>query len=143
MPLFWVELSISTFVGYFSPPAFLAQLRSPMLNLRYPRSRTVVIAALLSACAANLFAQEARLSNLSTRAQVGIDANQIFAGIVIGPGDSRTVLIRAIGPTLGPAPFGLGTLTLTNPALVLFNSAKTPLPSRSSPRSSASPCGFF
>ena len=61
----------------------------------------------LGALAPLLSAQETRLSSLATRAQVGTGENQLFTGFVVGPGSSRTVLIRAAGPTLSPAPFGL------------------------------------
>ncbi len=77
----------------------------------------------LGALAPLLSAQETRLSSLATRAQVGIGANQLFTGFVVGPGSSRTVLIRAAGPTLSPAPFGLGTAALADPLLTLFNGA--------------------
>lgn len=41
-----------------------------------------------------------RLANLSTRAQVGSGSNVAVVGFVIGPGSSKNVLIRAVGPTL-------------------------------------------
>src|SRR5258708_7754995 len=41
-----------------------------------------------------------RLIGLSTRAQVGAGANIIISGFAIGPGANKTVLIRAVGPTL-------------------------------------------
>lgn len=77
----------------------------------------------LAAFAPALSAQETRLSSLATRAQVGVGANQLFTGFVVGPGSSRTVLIRAAGPTLSPAPFGLGSAALADPLLTLFNGA--------------------
>ncbi|MEI6052232.1 MAG: hypothetical protein WCQ44_05980, partial [Opitutaceae bacterium] len=67
-------------------------------------------------------AEEPRLANLSTRAQVGIEANQLITGFVIGAGASKTVLIRAVGPTLAGAPFNISG-TLTDPYLTLFNGA--------------------
>jgi len=45
-------------------------------------------------------AQETRLVNLSTRAETGLGANVLTSGFTIGSGGNKTVLIRAIGPTL-------------------------------------------
>ncbi len=65
-----------------------------------------------------------RLLNLAARAQVGTGADVLIPGFVIGPGASKTVLIRAVGPTLGV--FGVGG-ALTSPVLTLFDSAQRPL----------------
>jgi len=65
----------------------------------------------------------ARLTNLSARVQVGSGASEVFAGFVIGGSTSKTVLIRATGPTL--ANFGL-TGVLPDPALTLNNVGVTP-----------------
>ncbi|MBL9187733.1 MAG: DUF1800 family protein [Opitutaceae bacterium] len=44
----------------------------------------------------------ARLTNISTRAQVGTGANMLIPGLVISPGATpRRLLIRAAGPSLG------------------------------------------
>ena len=64
-------------------------------------------------------AQDARLSNLSIRAQGG-GGDALVTGFTVGPGPNKTVLIRAVGPTLGA--FGVGG-TLADPKLVLFNGA--------------------
>lgn len=64
-------------------------------------------------------AQDARLSNLSIRANGG-GGEAVVTGFTIGPGPNKTVLIRAVGPTLGA--FGVGG-TLADPKLVLYNSA--------------------
>jgi unsaturated chondroitin disaccharide hydrolase len=58
-----------------------------------------------------------RLTNISTRAFAGTDAQAVFIGFVISGTTSRSVLIRGIGP--GLASFGV-TGTLTNPTLQLF-----------------------
>jgi uncharacterized protein (DUF1800 family) len=76
------------------------------------------LAALLLASAPFASAQEARLINLSTRAQTGAGANILTAGFVVGPGEPRQVLIRAVGPTL--AGFGV-TGTIANPVLTVFD----------------------
>jgi len=64
-------------------------------------------------------AQETRLSNLSIRAQGG-GGDALITGFTIGPGASKTVLIRAVGPTLGV--FGVEGV-LSDPKLVLYNNA--------------------
>ena len=49
-----------------------------------------------------------KLVNIATRGQVSSGDNVLIAGLVVtGPGP-RTYLIRAVGPTLGGAPFSVG-----------------------------------
>jgi kumamolisin len=62
------------------------------------------------------------LVNLSARVEVGIEANILIAGFVIGGTTSKTVLIRASGPAL--APFGI-TGTLPDPKIRLNNGTAT------------------
>ena len=62
-----------------------------------------------------------RLLNLAARAQVGTGGDVLIPGFVIGTGASKSVLIRAVGPTLGT--FGVAG-TLTSPVLTLFDSAQ-------------------
>jgi uncharacterized protein (DUF1800 family) len=76
-----------------------------------------VHAGLLGVVAGGLAAQAPRLANLSTRASAGSGDAVLTAGFVIGPGANRTVLVRAIGPTL--ASFGVNG-AMANPALALF-----------------------
>ena len=64
-------------------------------------------------------AQDARLANLSTRAQVGTGSAVLTAGFVIDGTGNKNVLIRAVGPTLGVAPFNM-TGVLANPTLTVF-----------------------
>jgi uncharacterized protein (DUF1800 family) len=73
--------------------------------------------ALLLAGAPALVAQAPSLSNLSTRAQVGTGGNILITGFNIGPGGSKTVLVRASGPAL--AGFGVPG-AMANPRLELF-----------------------
>ncbi len=81
--------------------------------------RPILFAALaLTATVAS--AQTPRLVNLATRAPAGTGNDVLTAGFVISPGANKTVLIRAIGPTL--ASYGL-TGTLTDPVLRLINAA--------------------
>lgn len=62
-----------------------------------------------------------RLTNLSARTQVGTGANTLIAGFVVAGGTSKTVLIRAIGPSL--TQFGV-TGTLTDPRLQLYRGSE-------------------
>lgn len=83
-----------------------------------PLLRTRVVLLALCAAVASLSAQTARLANISTRGQVGADANNLFGGFAIS-GGSKTVLVRAIGP--GLAAFGVPG-TLADPTLKIFDS---------------------
>ena len=58
-----------------------------------------------------------RLVNVSARSRVGVGESALFAGFVIGGSTSRTLLVRAIGPTLGA--FGV-TGMLADPRLDIF-----------------------
>jgi uncharacterized protein (DUF1800 family) len=75
----------------------------------------VVLTVLLPAI--TLPAQEARLSNLAIRAQGG-GGDTLITGFTLGPGGNKTVLIRAVGPTLGA--FGVSG-ALDDPRLELFS----------------------
>jgi uncharacterized protein (DUF1800 family) len=66
-------------------------------------------------------AQSARLANISTRGQVGADADNLFGGFVIS-GGAKTVLVRAVGP--GLAAFGVPG-TLPDPTLTVFDARNT------------------
>jgi len=80
----------------------------------------LTVALALGALAAR--ADTPRLSNLSTRGQVGTGADIMIAGLVIGQGTPETVLIRAVGP--GLANLGV-TGVLSMPILSLYDSAGT------------------
>ena len=60
------------------------------------------------------------LVNLSARASVGTGANVVIPGITIRGTTPKTLLIRAVGPTLGA--FGLAG-TLANPVVSIFDAA--------------------
>ncbi len=63
----------------------------------------------------------ARLSNISTRAQVGTGGNILIPGLSISPGTgTRRLLIRAAGPAL--TPLGV-TGVLADPTMVVTNAA--------------------
>jgi uncharacterized protein (DUF1800 family) len=83
---------------------------------------TLLAVLLLTLGAASLRAQSSRLFNLSTRGPVGTGADIMISGLVIGPGSPETVLIRAIGPTLGGAPFNVSGVLMA-PQLSLYDSA--------------------
>lgn len=72
-------------------------------------------ACALSALAV-LNAQPTRLSNLSVRAQSG-GTEVLITGFTIGAGEDKTVLVRAVGPTL--ATFGVEGV-LADPKIELF-----------------------
>lgn len=79
----------------------------------------IALAEIYDAVPAGAFtAGTPRLVNVSARTEAGQGADMIFAGFAIGGTTARTVLIRAIGPTL--AEFGV-TETLANPVLRLLS----------------------
>ncbi|MBL9202273.1 MAG: hypothetical protein JNL39_17310, partial [Opitutaceae bacterium] len=64
-----------------------------------------------------------RLINTSVRAVVGTGAGILIPGLVVGPGAAKQVLIRAVGPTLGAAPFNVPGV-LAQPVVTLFSGAQ-------------------
>jgi hypothetical protein len=62
-----------------------------------------------------------RLVNISSRARVGTGDAVAIAGFVISGEESKPVLIRAVGPSLGGAPFNVAG-ALASPRLELFRS---------------------
>lgn len=75
--------------------------------------------ALLELYDADNAAPTNRMVNLSARGIVGINGNALEGGFVVGGTGSDTVLVRAIGPTLGD--FGVWS-PLMRPALTLYDS---------------------
>ena len=65
----------------------------------------------------------ARFVNLAVRSRVGGGDEALITGFVIGEGLARTVLIRAVGPTLGADPFNVPGV-LARPVLTLFRGAQ-------------------
>jgi hypothetical protein len=63
---------------------------------------------------------DSKLVNISTRSSVGTGANIQIAGFVIEGSQAKTVLIRASGPALAPAPFNVSGV-LPDPVLTLFS----------------------
>ena len=81
--------------------------------------RLALALALLFGAAAAAQADSPRLTNLSTRGQVGTGADIMIAGLVVGQGSPETVLIRAVGPGLQ----NLGVSgALSAPVLSLYDS---------------------
>jgi hypothetical protein len=77
-----------------------------------------VIAELYDATPSGSFsATTPRLVNVSVLKNIG---SGLTAGFVIGGSTSKTVLIRAIGPTIGAAPFNVGGV-VADPQLALFS----------------------
>jgi len=66
----------------------------------------------------NVGAQQ-RFLNLSTRAATGTGEQTLIAGFVVGGAETKTVLIRAVGPSL--AQFGV-TGFLREPVITIYNS---------------------
>jgi cyclophilin family peptidyl-prolyl cis-trans isomerase len=62
------------------------------------------------------------LLNISTRGQVGVDPNALIGGFFAGGTDSKQILVRAIGPSLGAA--GVPN-PLADPTLDFFNGQGT------------------
>jgi cyclophilin family peptidyl-prolyl cis-trans isomerase len=62
---------------------------------------------------------DSTLLNVSTRGQVGVDPNALIAGLTLGGADSKTILVRAIGPSL--TGFGVPG-ALADPTLELHDS---------------------
>ena len=82
-----------------------------------------VIAELYDATPAGTFTSSTpRLVNVSVLKTIGTGAS-LTAGFYVGGSTAKTVLIRAIGPTLGQAPFNIGS-AMADPQLTLFNSSQ-------------------
>src|SRR5262249_22721841 len=81
---------------------------------------TVVAELYDATSAAALTSTSPRLINVSVLKQIGADAS-LTAGFVIGGSTAQTVLVRAIGPQLGLAPFNLSS-AMREPILTLVSS---------------------
>jgi uncharacterized repeat protein (TIGR03806 family) len=82
--------------------------------------------SLLTQCIAELGRPQppSKLLNLAARAQVGVGANILIPGFVIGGTTPKTVLVRAVGPGLDQ--FGVAG-ALRSPALTLFDDRLQPI----------------
>src|SRR6202023_1021245 len=59
-----------------------------------------------------------RLVNVSTRGRVGVRDEVLIGGVIVAGSDSKTVLVRALGPSLGTGSHPLAG-ALANPVLEL------------------------
>ncbi len=60
-----------------------------------------------------------RLVNISGRAQVGVGGDILIPGFSVQGNDPKQVLIRAVGPTIGAAPYNVPGV-LANPQLTVY-----------------------
>jgi hypothetical protein len=68
--------------------------------------------SILGAFASGLSVSDGELRSLSTRGQAGTGDNMLIAGFIVSGNTPKQVLIRAVGPTLGAAPYNVsGTVT--------------------------------
>ena len=68
-------------------------------------------------CSLALRADPSRLASVSTLATAGPGSSALTGSFIVGSGSQKTVLIRAIGPSLGLSG------QLATPVLTLYNSA--------------------
>src|SRR5438309_1301484 len=61
-----------------------------------------------------------RLVNISTRGQVGVENEVLIGGFIVAGSDSKPVIVRALGPSLGTGANPLAG-TLANPVLELHD----------------------
>jgi sugar lactone lactonase YvrE len=99
----------------FSPGAYTAVVSSAST----PAANGIALAELYDA---DQGAPSNRLVNLSARAYVGLGANILIGGFIVGGPSSETVLVRGVGP-------GLGSLNLSGflaePLLAVYDSNPT------------------
>jgi matrixin len=62
----------------------------------------------------------ARLVNVSTRGRVGVGDDVLIGGLIVTGGNSKTVIVRALGPSLGTGAHPLAGV-LVNPVLELHD----------------------
>ncbi len=104
--------------AYVPPPPGLAQGGYTVQVAGAGNSSGLVIAEIYDASGQSRTAATPRLINLSTLAQIDPGAT-LAVGFVIGGTTPCTVLVRAVGPTLGTA-FGISGV-MVDPGLVLFS----------------------
>ncbi|MCX6943602.1 MAG: immunoglobulin domain-containing protein [Opitutales bacterium] len=91
----------------------------------------IALAEIYDASGSAYSATTPRLTNVSARAQVGTGDGVLIAGFVVDGTASRTVLIRAVGPTLGT--YGVGGV-LADPQLELTRTVNAGLGMPKSPQ---------
>ena len=114
----------ATATGAFALPqgsadaALLASLPAGVYTAQLGGGQGIVLAELYGVPAAGEGPGTRRFTNASTRTTVAPEA-PLIAGFVISGNAPQRVLIRAVGPTLGNAPFNVPGV-LANPQLNLF-----------------------
>jgi hypothetical protein len=76
--------------------------------------------ALLQAYAVPSAADNGMLAALSIRGRVGLGGDVLIAGLIVSGSTAKTLLIQAIGPTLGLLSSDLATSVLADPKLELY-----------------------
>jgi hypothetical protein len=71
-----------------------------------------------------LTASNTSLANLSTRGIAGSGSNSMIVGFTVTGSHSKSILLRAVGPSIGAAPFNVPG-TLGDPLLTLRNSSQS------------------
>jgi hypothetical protein len=126
----WIAGDASTFAatGAFSlasgsrDAALVAQLSPGSYTVQIAGSGTGLGVALVEIYDADP-SSTSRLVNTAVRAHVGTGANVLIPGLVVSPGASKTVLIRAVGPGIASPPFNVAG-TLAEPVLTLFTGSQ-------------------
>ncbi len=113
-------VTIAGAVNVVTSRSVLAAAISPTTGIVTGSASGAVSASFSGASEAILARQ--RLVNISSRARVGTGDSVAIAGFVISGEESKPVLIRAVGPTLGVAPFNVAG-SLASPRLELFRGA--------------------
>ncbi len=117
----------ATATGAFALPqgsadaALLASLPAGVYTAQVGGGQGIVLAELYGVPAAGEAPGSRRFTNASTRTTVAPEA-PLIAGFVISGTAPQRVLVRAVGPTLGSAPFNVPGV-LANPQLSLFRGA--------------------
>lgn len=101
----------SALLTTFSPGSYTTHINS---------TGGVTGVALLQAYAIPSATHTGQLSALSIRGRVGTGGDIMIAGLVIGGSTSKTVLIQAVGPTLGVLAPDLAGAVIPNPKLELY-----------------------
>ena len=101
-------------------------LESATLQTLAPGAYTVVVRGKNSAQGVSLAEvydvspqSNCRLANISGRGYVGTGDNVLISGFIVGDVESATVIVRALGPSLGP--FGVSN-PLSDPVLTIYDS---------------------
>ncbi len=106
------------FANNSADAALVTTLQPGVYSMQVAGGNGIVLAEVYEVPAASETPGARRLVNASTRAVVS-PASPLIAGFVIGGAAPQRVLIRAIGPTLGNAPFNLGGV-LADPRVTLL-----------------------